>query len=297
MFGYIMPYKPELKIKEYELYNAFYCGICKSIGRRYGNIPRIAIKYDSVFLALLLYSLTDMGLRINKERCIVHPVKPRPIVLKNDIIDYAADVNLILSYYSFKDDSTDDGLICAKMGMLFLKAAYKKLKRKYNEKCDIIEKRLMELAMLEKENCASMDAASEPFAKIMEEVIVHKPLCKNEKIETILRWMGYNLGKWIYLLDAFDDIELDMKKDNYNPLLEFIRAKEKEVSNVPDLKEKIKKRVEFNLIYSLDQVRKAYELLDAKNVRSILENIVYLGMLKKTERILGIGSCSQVESI
>lgn len=307
VFGYIMPHKPELKIKEYEMFNAFYCGICKSIGRRYGNIPRITIKYDSVFLALLLYSIADINLKINMERCIAHPFKARHTVVDNDIIDYAADANLILSYFSFKDDSTDEGLIFAKTGMLFLKPAYKKLKRKYSEKCDIIEKRLVELALLEKEGCATMDAAAEPFARIMEEVVAYEPLCRDEKTESALRWMGYNLGKWIYLLDAFDDIEVDIKKNNYNPLLELTglelarleiaRDKMKEKANISGLKGEIRKRTEFNLIYSLGQVGKAYELLEAKNVRGILENIIYLGMLKKTEKILETGSCNKVESI
>ena len=297
VFGYILPHKPELKIKEYELFNAFYCGICKSIGRRFGTIPRITIKYDSVFLAMLLYSITGSTLKINMERCIVHPVRPRHVVLWNDIIDYAADVNLILSYFSLKDKSVDEGLAHARMGMILLKPVYKKLKRQYGEKCDIIEKRLTELAVLEKEGCASMDAAAEPFAMIMEEVVAHKPFCQEEKTESILRWLGYNLGKWIYLLDAFDDMEADMKKKNYNPLLELARDAKKEITNAAGLKDRIKDRVEFNLVYSLDQVGKAYELLGAKNVKGILENIIYMGMLKTTERILGTGSCNQVESI
>ncbi|HOJ12844.1 MAG TPA: DUF5685 family protein [Clostridiales bacterium] len=294
MFGYIMPDKPELKIKEYEAFNAFYCGVCKSIGRRYGNIPRLILNYDSAFLAILLWSLEDKNLEVNRERCIVHPIKKRLLVIKNDIIDYSADINIILSYFNLEDNKRDEGSIIAKTGTVILKPIYKKLRRKYRKKCDIIEQRLEELATLEKNMCTSMDMAAEPFARIMEEVIAYNPLCKDENVEKIIRWLGYNLGKWIYLLDAFDDMEDDAKKNRYNPFLHKKDLKKEEIS---ELKNRIRSRVEFNLIYSLDQIGKAYELLHAKNVRGLIENIIYLGMYKKTEKILGVGRCKEVESI
>jgi len=289
-----MPDKPELKIKEYEAFNAFYCGVCKSIGRRYGNIPRLILNYDSAFLAILLWSLEDKNLEVNRERCIVHPIKKRLLVIKNDIIDYSADINIILSYFNLEDNKRDEGSIIAKTGTVILKPIYKKLRRKYRKKCDIIEQRLEELATLEKNMCTSMDMAAEPFARIMEEVIAYNPLCKDENVEKIIRWLGYNLGKWIYLLDAFDDMEDDAKKNRYNPFLHKKDLKKEEIS---ELKNRIRSRVEFNLIYSLDQIGKAYELLHAKNVRGLIENIIYLGMYKKTEKILGVGRCKEVESI
>lgn len=160
------------------------------------------------------------------------------------------------------------------------------------------------------------------FAKIMEEVIAYDPLCSDKNIEKIIRWIGYNLGKWIYLLDAFDDMEEDAKNSRYNPFLckknfkeEEIKGKEEkeevkevkegkeerkkreEKEDISELKGRIRSRVEFNLIYSLDQIGKAYELLDTKNVKGLIENIIYLGMYKKTEKILGVGSCKEVESI
>ncbi len=302
MFGYIVPDKPELKIKEYEVFNAFYCGICKSIGKRYGFIPRLTLNYDSTFLAILLWSLVDEDLEINRKRCIVHPVKKRHIIVKNNIIDYSADINIILSYFNLEDNKRDDDSIIAKTGTMILKPIYKKLRKKYREKCDIIEQRLKELTELEKNRCTSMDKAAEPFARIMEEVIAYNPLCEDKSVEKTIRWIGYNLGKWIYLLDAFDDMEDDAKKNSYNPFLctgdfEKEEARTMKKEEISELKDKIKSRVEFNLIYSLNQIGKAYELLNTKNVKGLIENIIYLGMYKKTEKILGVGSCKEVESI
>jgi len=301
LFGYISPHKPELKVKELELFNAFYCGVCQSIKRRYGNIPRLVLSYDSVFFAILFHSLSEDKPVFDKRHCIVHPVKKKFMVTKNDIIDYAADINLILTYFNLEDDKRDkESSFASNAGLLFLTPIYKKLKQKYSEKCDIIEKRLNELIEIEKSGCDSVDKVMEPFAKIIEEVVIYKPVCSDEKTEKILRWLGYNLGKWLYLIDAYDDMEHDAKKGLYNPLLMQFKDDIKTLKNndsITELKNKLKERVEFNLIYCLSQIGKAYELLEIKNSKGLLENIIYQGMLVKTENILGTRSCGQVESI
>lgn len=292
MFGYIMPEKPELKIKEYELFRAYYCGVCKSIGRRYGHIPRLTLHYDSAFLALLLSAVSGENYDIRRETCIVHPVNKRLVIKNSDVVDYASDMNIILAYYSLEDNWRDDKSAAAGIGRLFLKHNFKKLREKYKEKCVIIEDRLKELRKLEDERCSSVDRAAEPFAKLMQEVLCYKPYCENEKNKEILRWIGYNIGKWIYILDAYDDIEDDIKKNNYNPL---IYQYSYNGEGLEEFKSKVRKNVEFNLIYTLDQIAKSYELLEVKSNSGILENIIYMGMLRKTERILGIGGCKKVE--
>lgn len=292
MFGYILPEKPELKIKEYELFKAYYCGVCKSIAKRFGQFQRLTLNYDTTFLALLLSSLSAEKLRIKSERCIAHPINKRNIIKENGIIDYAADMNIILAYYNLLDNWKDERSVLSASGMLLLKSGYNKAKKKYFEKCDIIEKRLGELSLLEKEKCSSMDRAAEPFAKLMEEILAFEPIYKNEKNEEVLRWIGYNIGKWIYTLDAYDDIESDIKKKAYNPLIcQFNYGNE----DIKDFKAKIKEPVEFNLTHSLSQISKGYELLNMKNNSNLIENIIYMGMLRKTEKILGMGSCRKVD--
>lgn len=292
MFGYILPEKSELKIREYELFRAHYCGICKSIGKRYGTIHRAFLNYDSTFLALLLSSLSEEKLNIVTERCIVHPLKKSRVIIKNDIIDYASDINIILAYYNLKDNWSDERSILSWAGNLFLSRGFKKTRKKYEYKCAIIENKLEELAGLEKQKCASMDQAAEPFAKLMEEVLAYEPLCRDKKRDEILRWIGYNLGKWIYILDAYDDIEDNAKHKTFNVL--FYQF-DYNGGDIRDFKSKIVERVRFSLEYSLNQISKAYELLETTRHAPIVENIVYMGMLRKTEQILEIGSCKRVE--
>lgn len=292
MFGYIVPEKPEMKIKEYELFRAYYCGVCRSIGLRYGQIKRFALNYDSAFLAVLLSSVSGNRIDVRKRHCIVHPVKKRYIVSDDSIIEYASDINILLTYYNLEDKRRDDATVLPAAAMLLFRRSYRRLKKKYHDKCLAIEKRLNELVQLEKAGCDSMDKAAEPFARLMEEVTAFEPLCYNEKNETALRWIGYNLGKWIYLLDAFDDLEKDVKSGNYNPLINQYKYDNKDIIQ---FRSKIHDRVEFNLTYSLNEIARAFELLDIKSNKGILENIIYMGMLRKTEKILGMGSCSKVE--
>lgn len=292
MFGYVLPEKPEMKIREYELFRAFYCGVCKSMSRRFGQFQRLTLNYDSTFLAILLHSLTDEKLKIKNERCIAHPVNKHKVIKENSLIDYASDINIILAYYNLEDNWHDEKSILSGSAMLILRNSYKKLNKKYKEKCGIIEKRLSELRKLENEKCNSMDRAAEPFAKLMEEVMVYPPMFSDEKKVDVVKWIGYNLGKWIYILDAFDDIKKDIKEKSYNPLLFQYNY---QGQSIDEFKKEIRPKLEFNLTYSLSQIAKAYELLEVKNNSGILENIIYMGMLRKTEQILGIGSCGKIE--
>ncbi len=291
MFGYIMPEKPELKIKEFDIYRAYYCGVCKSIGKRHGQLKRMTLTYDAAFMALLLGSVMNVETKLIKERCMVHPVK-KHFVTYNDIVDYSSDINIILAYNNIEDKWKDDRSKAALAGMAIFKSAYKKLTVEYADKCDIIIQRLDDLSRLEKAGCSSVDEAAEPFARLMETVLDYEKLDDNTR--QILRWMGYNIGKWIYLIDAFDDLEKDLKSSSYNPyLLQFKFENEKE--DVQSFKTRIKEQVEFTLLYCLGEASKAFALLDIKENKGILENIIYMGMLSKTDKILCQRSCGNCE--
>lgn len=292
MFGYITPEKPELKIKEYEAFRAYYCGVCRSIGKRHGQLKRLTLNYDSAFLAVLLSAVANEPGKVMRRRCPAHPLEKRHMIEESNIVDYASDINLLLAYYNLEDKKRDDGKIAPSAAMLILKRKFRRLRRKYPDKCVIMEERLDDLVSLEKEKCASMDMAAEPFAKLMEEVTAFEPLCRNEKTEQTLRWIGYHLGKWIYLLDAYDDLEKDIRDKSYNPLIYQYQYKDQDIN---EFRLQIRERVEFNLMYSLNQISKAFELLEIKINKGIIENIIYMGMRRKTENILGMGSCKHSE--
>ncbi|HHU17722.1 MAG TPA: hypothetical protein GXZ70_05820 [Clostridiales bacterium] len=304
MLGYVKPDKPELKIKEYDIYSGYYCGICKSIARRYGQLPRLVLNYDSVFLAILIAGIHTAPEHTKYERCIIHPSKKRTIVYNNKEVDYAADILLLLAYYKFQDDYQDEKSKIAALGKVLLRGTFKKLRKTIPNKCDYVKEQLNILAHLESEKCSSIDRAAEPFAKLMEEVFDYPGWneCENEEAKKemkeqskIFRRIGYHIGKWIYLIDAYDDINENLKKNTFNPLI--IQFEYKDNETVAEFKHRIKERVERNLILYLAEIAKCCSQLNFKKNQGLIENILYFGLMRMTEDVLRKGTESNAEPI
>ena len=155
MLGYVQIFKPDLKVREYEIYQGYYCGICKYIGTEYGQLPRMVLSYDAAFLAVLLASVDEEPDAPVQEHCVAHHVQKKTII-RNKAIEYAGDVMLILAWYKLLDDIRDEGqnstkAIGAKTAKLVLRSLHKKLQARYPELCDGIEINLTKLAALEDE--------------------------------------------------------------------------------------------------------------------------------------------------
>lgn len=265
-------------------------------------MPRLVLNYDSVLLALVISSLFDEQEKASLERCPVHPLKKRLIVADQQGIDYAADMMLLLAYFKVQDDLLDERNLKSGLASFALSGTFKKLLKKYPEKCIIVEENLETLHRLEKENCPSLDQAAEPFAKLMEEIFAEKEVSRTKETGETLKRIGYHIGKWIYLIDAFDDIEENKKNGTYNPLL-AAEMKQKhlgekaEATSVAGLREEIRPRIEFNLLYYLAELGAAWESLDRKKNQSLIDNIIYMGLLRKTEQVLQKGTTKNAESV
>jgi len=293
MFGYVEPDKPELKIREFDVFRGYYCSLCKTIGKRYGQIPRLSLSYDLTFLYILLDATSAFPLGGRRERCIAHPMKKRFRVFSNIFAEYASDMNVILTYYSLKDKWDDEKSLLGGTGSLALKMAFNKARKLHPEKCSAIEGYLKDLRTLEKNKCDSVDEAAEPFASLMRELFECGHI-KDESTRKTLGWMGYNLGRWIYLIDAFDDLSKDIKHKSYNPILCQYDFNGEDVES---FKERVRKALNFNLTYSLSEIEKAYSLLDIEKNKGILDNILYSGLIVKTDAILQGRGKNEKESI
>ena len=296
MLGYIAPDKPELKIKEYELYSGYYCGICKSIGKRYGQLPRMTLSYDSVFLALIVSGLQSETETFKIQRCPVHPLKKRLILYDNKAVDYAADMQLMLSYYKLKDDYVDEGNLFAGTAAFLSRGIMGKLTAKHSETAAVINMQLGQLSEIERRKTASLDESAEPFAKIMERVFRCKDGSFDFKADDkhlILARIGYHIGKWIYLIDAYDDMEKNIRDKAYNPILIQFDFKPNGDETISDFKERVKPRIEYNLMSYLEELSKAYDLLPIAKNKGLIENIIYFGLLRKTEEVLAKRSNKQ----
>ena len=321
MLGYVKIDKGELKVREYEVYTGYYCGVCKSIGRRYGQLPRMVLSYDAAFLAILLASLSDESDTPVQEHCIAHPVIKKKTVIRNRAIDYAGDVMLILAWYKLADDAADEGKAYAKPVMLMMKRIFRRLNRLYPELCSSIENHLSALSALEREKCASIDMAAEAFSKIMEDIFteglqtvygseppqqtspgadrsdygisgasgMQNGPCGfaspgNDTRELLAR-AGYHLGKWIYMIDAVDDIDENIESGTYNPLL-FRFGFDAANETADGFRARIEPDLRFNLYHYLAMLSRCTDSLDIRKNAGIIENVIYFGLNRKTEEII-----------
>lgn len=283
MFGYIMPDKPELKIKEYELFRGYYCGLCKSMGRNFGTLSRFALNYDTAFLGLLLASVHNEVPVLKKESCIANPFKKKWVVKESPHIDFAADISVLLTYYKLKDNIRDEGGFLPKLAGLAFSRGYRNAASVNKQFDEIIAASISAQVQLEEQKCSSMDAAAEPFANMLRQLFAAGYKGSDQSIPRILGWIGYNLGKWVYLIDAYDDIEKDADSGSYNPLLSQYKY---ENQDIKAFRAGIVEEVRINLLQALSQTTASIELLKLSN-KGIIDNIVYEGLYGKTEQILG----------
>lgn len=296
MFGYIQPLKSELKIREYDVFRAYYCGVCRSMAERHMQLPRFALSNDCVFLALLLSSVYCMSHKVKKFRCIIHPTKKRPCAERNNAIDYAADVNIILAWYKAKDDLKDGDILAGVTQVVALKRAFSKIKKRWLGspvlalKLKKITDCLEDLEVKERSECDNMDETGDAFAKLTGCIFSwssETEVGDNANLRA-LDWLGYNIGKWIYIADAWKDIENDINKNRYNPIAaacgwEIMKA---EGRSTGDFRNCYRERIERLLTSCLEQASTALSLLNIESNREILENIIYLGLRRKMEDIL-----------
>lgn len=213
MFGYVNIYKPELKMKDFYKYKAYYCGLCKTLKDKYGSFGQMTLTYDMTFLIILLTSLYESNTEHEIHRCIVHPVKKHD-TLCNEITDYAADMNIVLSYYHLLDNWQDDRSIAGFTGTKLLNKKFKMICNKYPRQCQAISNSLNLLKECEQNNDQNIDLVSRCFGELMSELFIYK----QDMWEPTLKKFGFFLGKYIYIIDAYEDLEEDIKKGRYNPL-------------------------------------------------------------------------------
>lgn len=261
MLGYVTVNQDELKVKDLRKYREFYCGVCRDIKKRAGQFPRSFLTYDMTFLAILLSSLCGEAETRKEQRCFLHPFKKTGSI-QNRWTEYAADLNILLVYYNLMDDWIDEKKIRSRMAAGLLKRNCRKLEKEYAEQIRAIETYLEDLHKVEMEENMDLDLASGLTGKLFGELF-----CSRESIwKEELRRMGFYLGKWIYLMDAWQDVEKDRKNGNYNPF--------SSISKEADFDDKAQQI----LIMMAAEAANTFEMLPIVENVDILRNILYSGI-------------------
>lgn len=292
MFGYVTPCKMELKIKDYEKFKAYYCGLCKSIKNNIGNLPRIALNYDMTFLSILLDSLNNVDPIYTKQKCSVHAFKGKAVIKNNPCLDYAASCNTVLSYYKFLDNVNDDESVKDKIFSLLFKKYLKKIPVDFKGHITHIENVLTELYKLEANAAdSSIDSLAHHFGDLTGFILSSY---KNDDNKEPLYWLGYNIGKWIYIIDAFDDLKDDMAHNKFNALNSCFNKE-----NIPyeEFSKQIEQRIDFILGTCASQCVYFLDKLPLKKNEDLLYNILQYGLLEKMDKVFKRGADKDEKSI
>ena len=279
MFGYVKIAKGELKVWEYETYKAIYCSLCRRLGKTYGPFSRLTLSYDFTFLAVLSLSLKPGTLDFERKRCAFNPLKKCNYCKKaNDELEIAAAAAMVMVYYKLLDNIEDSkGIkrLFYKSLKPFYKSKNKKAARLYPEIEKIVSDYIEKQTKLEKELCSDIDKICEPTAGALGKIF--ERCSADEKQKRALYQLGYCIGKWIYLVDAINDIENDLRDGSYNPLKSEIKDEER-------AKLQARERLEPLLNSCICSAQLSLELLDIKKYKGILDNILYLGLFEVNKK-------------
>ena len=282
MFGYVKTDLPNMYIKDTILYKAMYCGLCKGLGRTCGQKSRLLLNYDLTFLSAFLHNVSGLDVDIKKEHCAIHRIRKRPVAAPDALTDRIARLNVILAYYKLSDDVMDVGK--GRLKRAFFSKAYSRAKDAEPSLDRIVKERYAELLEYEKSGADSVDAVSDPFGKMMSEIVAE--LVPEHADETVLS-LSYNLGKWIYLIDALDDFDKDKAEGTFNVL----------VNGYKDIKDKkqllYEKGAEIASLFGgiLVETGALADKINYKFNHDLTDNILKRGLMAQTKSIMENKKC------
>ena len=277
MFGYVRTDTPYLYIKDETLYRAMYCGVCKGIAQVCGHTARMGLSYDVTFLSVILHNLRGEDVKIEKQHCFTHCIRSRQMAEVDELTRQLGALNTALVYYKYTDDIMDGDRGRGKR--LWFKKGFKRVKQKYPEIERIVRENLAEQEKTEKTKTDSLDRAADATANMLAEfsdyVLEDK---KNPQTHNLF----YAIGKWIYLIDALDDYDKDLKKGAYNPFVIAYHAESKAALIASEKGKEVE--YVFNAIFF--DIRESLSQLTFHFNRDLSDNILLRGLPMMTKRIM-----------
>lgn len=273
MFGYIKPFKPEMKVSEFDTFQAVYCGLCKQLSHVFGPFASLTLSYDFTFASVLAIAMSQSSSGFKKCRCVGNPLKKKSCLVPSDDLTLCACAAMLMIYYKVKDDISDSSFLkkIPKYFLLpFVAHARKKAVKLSTGLDEIISKSIALQSKIEKDReNSSIDRAADPTAVALGKIFEF--FSNDEKQKIILYRFGYLIGRYVYFADALDDLDEDIKAKGYNP---FIIKFKNQIKSTEEIREYAKGVLNI----TVGEIPPAYELLELKRYKPILDNIIYLGL-------------------
>lgn len=295
MFGYVRPFKGELLVKEYDAYKGVYCQLCRALGQHYGRLARMALSYDCTFYALLALNQREATLKAEKKLCTCNPMKKCTYVCPANGDAYAAEcfrkaaaLCVIMTVHKLRDNIEDEGFLkglAARFLCGLSGRAMKKASADYPFIAEAVQRMMDAQRAAEHADQVSVDACSAPTAELLQTLCAELGETEGEK--AVLGQVGYFLGRWVYLMDAADDLADDIRKKSFNPFTEKLGLSAYLGGGLPCEQRGMADR-ECNAVLngSLARMRPAVNLLADGQFTGIIENVLNLGLPEMQREIL-----------
>jgi len=268
VFGYVNVNPQALSEAEKQRFRAFYCGLCHVLGQRCGEAGRLTLSNDMTFLSLLLCALYEPPEEALSERCALHPLKPHQAVLHPGA-EFAADMNVLLAYYKCQDDVEDEGSLRGRAGRAALEKPRARAEKAWPRQAAAIRESLRALSALEAQKSDDLDALARLAGNMLGACFVWK----QDVFAPALQRMGAALGRFIYLMDAYEDYDADVKRGRFNPL-HGLHAQ-------PDYEQ----RMEEIFTMEMAQCVAAFDYLPIEQDAPLICNVLYSGVWGRYARI------------
>lgn len=274
MFGYVRPALSRLAQQDRDAYQGAYCGLCHAMGSRHGFLSRFALNYDFTFLAILFTA--DGADEWREKRCPAHPLRKCRSCLCGRALERAADASLLLTWHKLRDDVRDKGWfrgLPARFLSCVFSAAAARARKTSGEFSAQTERGLERLHELEAKASPELDRAADSFARILQAAA---PKSGDTARQRAMEQLLYHVGRWIYLVDAWDDLEEDRARGQYNPLDARFQGRAAEHQEY----------IAVTMTHSLRLAVSAANLLELGCWRGVVENILYQGLPAVQEAVL-----------
>lgn len=284
MFGYIRICKPQMKISEYEIYQSVYCTLCRHLGRRLGLPARMLLNYDYTFLTMIMIALSGKTSCFKAGRCVFNPTRRCGNCTTHDeAFEYTAALTAIMYYHKLRDNINDSDMRHKLLWMTMMPYAFH-VRRRAAKVCpeedalvsEYINRQFAAETKALQSGEVMVDELCEPTAEVLSAIA--EKLSPKESDKMILRRFGYFLGRWIYMIDALDDLNDDIRDGSFNPLVLKFGLTAEDAKTDSDHFEKAKCFGNDSLNASVSEAIKYYELLEFGDFKPILDNIMYLGI-------------------
>lgn len=270
MFGYINVNGEQLSEESKKMYQSYYCGLCQRLGKNCGKKGQLLLNYDMTFLVVLLTGLYETKNQEKRFTCFMHPTK-RQIAFESEVSDYCAAMNVLLAYHNLMDDWKDEKNHSKKLFADLLRKDYNRFAEQYPRQVQAIEYYMKALAEYEQAGEVNVDLPAGLTGEMLGELFAWK---KDEWYDE-LKTLGYYMGKFIYMMDAYEDVDKDTKTSSYNPLCILKQENPNDFETLCRLM----------MTSMMAECAKSFERLPIILHADILRNILYSGVWSKYEYI------------